>query len=83
MITSHFFFGLLGKIDLLDLRNVNLNWNGLNFLFPSWEWLPHTGGQAVNIINLFKRQGSRLQEICTLTGSSVKIDFTETHPIVT
>ena len=28
------------------------------------------------VINLFKRQGSGLQEICTLTGTSVKIEFT-------
>ena len=28
------------------------------------------------IINLFKRQGSKLQVIYTLTGTSVKIEFT-------
>ena len=35
-----------------------------------------------NNFKLFKRQGSRLQEICTLTGTSVKIEFTERQPVV-
>ena len=42
------------------------------------------GGYLYNYNNfkLFKRQGSRLQEICTLTGTSVKIEFTERQPVV-
>ena len=47
---------------------------------PGNGFLIQAGGR---LLFLFKGQGSRLQEICTLTGTSVKIEFTERHPIIT
>ena len=52
------------------------------FLFPVLGMASSYRRAVVIIINLFKRQVSRLQETCTLTGTSVKRELTERHPII-
>ena len=69
------------KLVICNHRFVNFSLRPLqiNFMFsrPGNGFLIQA---AVIVINLFKWQGSRLQETCNLTGTLVKIEFMERHP---
>ena len=78
------------------MRNRNLwDWKMLrplqiNFLFPVLGMASSCMRAGGNFYYFFKQKGSRLQEICTLTGTGTSVDahttcnneFTERHPVV-